>query len=172
MIPRFLPGLALLPIVLCACGDMRRPTRLRFTDRSLATAEKVASEIDMRLSSFESRQGDFRVGDTESRFTAWFDAGELRRIEEMLSVGEFGSSTIHYYFNNRALFLYREQANRSGAGKVGTAGERIERAFAYDSVGQLVESRKLVNGQPAPVEDYELMAVRNHTAELKRALQK
>lgn len=152
---------------------MRRPERLRFPDRSLQTVERIASEIDARLPRLEKKAGSFTAGEATSHYTAWFDVGELRKIEEQLSLGEYGSSTISYYFNNRSLFFYRELAQRSGMGRIGsTGGERVERAFAYDSVGQLVESRKLVNSQPTPIEEYELMSIRNHTAELKRELAK
>lgn len=158
-------------IGLAGCGEMRRAQRLHFPDRSLATVERVAAEIDARLNGFERRTGKLTSGDVTSVYTAWFDAGELRKIEERLSLGEYGSSTILYYFNNRTLFFYHELARRSGMGTVGTgAGERIERAFAYDSIGQIMESRKLVDGRPAALEDYEVMAVRNHAAELKREL--
>lgn len=152
---------------------MRRPERLRFPDRSLQTVERIASEIDARLTRLERKAGFFTAGEATSHYTAWFDAGELRKIEEQLNLGEYGTAKIFYYFNNRALFFYHELAQRSGMGRVGsTGGERVERAFAYDSVGQLVESRKLINGHPSPIEDYELMSVRNHTAELKRELAK
>jgi hypothetical protein len=151
---------------------MRRPERIRIADRSLATVEQVAAELDRRLPTFESRRGVFTVGEATSRYTAFFDAGELRHIEELLHLGEYGSSRIRYYFNNRALFLYLERAERSGMGGLGTSAEVTERAFAYDSIGQLSESRKTINGRPAPIEDYELMSVRNHTAELKRELSK
>lgn len=160
----------LLALLLSACGDMRRPRRLRIADRSLATVQQVAAELDSRLPDLESRRGAFTVGDVTSRYTAFFDAGELRHIEELLTLGEYGSSRIRYYFNNRALFLYLERAERSGMGGLGGAAEIVERAFAYDSVGQLAESRKTINGRPAPIEDYELMSIRNHTAELKREL--
>lgn len=152
---------------------MRRPERLRFPDRSLQTVERIASEIDARLTRLEKKAGSFTAGEATSHYTAWFDAGELRKIEEQLNLGEYGTAKISYYFNNRALFFYHELAQRSGMGRIGaTDGERVERAFAYDSVGQLVESRKLINGHPSPIEDYELMSVRNHTAELKRELAK
>lgn len=150
---------------------MRRPERLRFPDRSLQTVERIAAQIDGRLARWEKKTGSFTAGEATSRYTAWFDVGELRKIEEQLNLGEYGTAKISYYFNNRALFFYHENGQRSGMGRIGAgAGERIERAFAYDSIGQLVESRKLMNGQPAPIEDFELMSIRNHTAELKREL--
>lgn len=141
-------------------------------DRSLATVERVAAELDHRLPRLESRHGVFSAGEATSRYTAFFDAGELRHIEESLSMGEYGWARIRYYFNNRALFLYLERAERTGMGGLGVSKEIVERAFAYDSIGQLSESRKTINGRPAPIEDYELMSVRNHTAELKRELSK
>lgn len=152
---------------------MRRPERLRFPDRSLQTVEHIAAEIDQRLTRLERKAGSFTAGEATSHYTAWFDVGELRKIEEQLNLGEYGTSTISYYFNNRSLFFYRELAQRSGMGRIGSSGgDRVERAFAYDSVGQLVESRKMINGHPSPIEDYELMSIRNHTAELKRELAK
>jgi len=166
------PGFAVILLLLCACGDMRRPQRLRFADRSLATVERVAAELDQRLPSLEPHRGVFTAGEATSQYTAFFDAGELRHIEERLSLGEYGSSRIRYYFNNHALFLYLERAERSGMGGLGMSAEVTERAFAFDSAGQLSESRKTIHGRPAPIEDYELMAVRNHTAELKRELSK
>lgn len=169
---RSLPEFAAVTLLLCACGDMRRPQRLRLADRSLATLERVAAELDERLPNLESRRGAFTAGEATSQYTAFFDAGQLRHIEERLSLGEYGSSRIRYYFNNNALFLYLERAERSGMGGLGLSAEVTERAFAYDSVGVLSESRKTIDGRPAPIEDYELMAVRNHTAELKRELSK
>lgn len=116
----------------------------------------------------ESRRGEFSNGDARSQYTAWFDAGDLRKVEENLSLGEYGASHIAYYFYRNTLFYYREEAQRTGAGRVGIGmGERTERVFAYDSVNQLSEARKFVNGVRTPVEDYELMAIRNHMGLVK-----
>jgi hypothetical protein len=164
------PFFALIAVVfLSGCGDFRRPKRLVFPDRSLATVQRVAKEIDKDLNDLEVRNGSFSTDDATSKFTAWIDAGEVRRIEENLNLGEYGNSRILYYFHRNALFFYHELAQRSGAGRVG-GGEIVERDFAFDSYGQLVENRKVIQGRSAPIEDYELVAIRRHTDQLKREI--
>jgi hypothetical protein len=59
--------------------------------------------------------GHWLHGDTDSRFTAWFQDGELRYLEEV--VVRHGAASLHgrYYFEHDALFYY------SGESPAGTA---------------------------------------------------
>jgi hypothetical protein len=129
-----------------------------------------AAEIAARLSGFQRISGSWEDGDAASLISAYFEDGALRYLEEQVMLGDYGSAANAYYFDEGALF-YHETVSQFAASDADQPGEVEEVVFRllFRPDGQLVESLKWVNGEPATLEDTELRATLRRAALLRNA---
>jgi hypothetical protein len=135
---------------------------------------QAARSIDAQREAFTSETGEERIGDSDSRFTAYYQGdGEARHlvlIEESLSQGEFGAGEVRYYFQNDRLFSYQEDRTvrlRAEDGQPMPERREVVHLF-FDADGALLFEEKSVDGAPVVVEPYAVTAARNHGALLRR----
>jgi hypothetical protein len=67
-------------------------------------------------------EGRWTRGDADSRYVAYFDGGELRYLEENMSMGDYGSRQNRYYYEGGALFYYAGEKSSDVPGSTGPGG--------------------------------------------------
>ncbi len=104
------------------------------------------------------------MGDAASKYTALFANGALRRIDEKVSLGDYGSSSSRYYYDGAPYFAFEEKERTEGAGRV-----RISLRLYFGADGRLVDGRKSVDGVAVPVEDVDIRGAYRHAVALGEA---
>ena len=112
------------------------------------------------------------MGETRSAITGYFDGDDLRVIEEEMTMGEFGDASAKYfYLPGGKLFAYSEQKNaRSGTKSGVVKTEKVTLSLLFSESGALLEGKRSVDGEEAPLVGVEEQGVRMLARELEAAL--
>jgi hypothetical protein len=152
---RLVPALLM---VLAGCGGPRA-----HAPYTAATLEEQAAEVDRTAASMEKKSGGLTQGDADSKYTAWFENGRLRRIDEKLSLGDYGASSSRYYYDGVPYFAYEEKERNA------PQRQRISLRLYFDRSGKLLEGRKSIDGDSATVEDTDIRGAYSHAIALRDA---
>jgi hypothetical protein len=86
------------------------------------SAEDRAASIRDSAAQWPKVEGRWTRGDSDSRYVAYFDGGELRYLEEDLSMGDYGSRRNRYFYEDGALFYYAGEKSSDVPGSSGPGG--------------------------------------------------
>jgi hypothetical protein len=129
-----------------------------------ATAEAAvafARDADARRSGLDSARGRVTLGDSDARFTAWFEDGHVRAVRESVSFGDYGASVLDWYFAGDALVLVMERGTRVAAGPGAPAGSApVEMRIAFGPGGDTLEARRALAGEPVAFHPGWLLGIR------------
>ncbi len=87
----------------------------------LPAAER-AERIRASAAQWPKVEGRWTRGDADSRYVAHFEAGELRYLEENLSMGDYGTRLNRYFYEGGALFYYAGEKSSDVPGSTGPNG--------------------------------------------------
>jgi hypothetical protein len=87
-----------------------------------APAAERAALIRASAAQWPKVEGRWTRGDSDSRYVAYFDGGELRYLEESLSMGDYGSRQNRYFYEGGALFYYAGEKSSDVPGSTGPGG--------------------------------------------------
>jgi hypothetical protein len=87
-----------------------------------APASERADVIRTSAAQWPKVEGRWTRGDSDSRYVAYFDGGELRYLEENLSMGDYGSRQNRYFYEGGALFYYAGEKSSDVPGSTGPGG--------------------------------------------------
>ena len=87
-----------------------------------APAAERAAQIRASAAQWPKVEGRWTRGDTDSRYVAYFDGGELRYLEENMSMGDYGSRQNRYFYEGGALFYYAGEKSSDVPGSTGPGG--------------------------------------------------
>jgi hypothetical protein len=90
-------------------------------DTSAPAADR-ADSIRASAAQWPKVEGRWTRGDTDSRYVAYFDGGELRYLEENMSMGDYGSRQNRYFYEDGALFYYVGEKSSDVPGSTGPGG--------------------------------------------------
>lgn len=141
-----------------------------------AAAEVPAAEraeiVRASAAQWPKVEGRWTRGDTDSRYVAYFDGGELRYLEEDMSMGDYGSRRNRYFYDGGALFYYAGEKSSDVPGSTGPGGlppvvpvvaefrgPEVVRAVAREHFGEKKLDAAIVEG------------IRRHSAALAGAAQ-
>lgn len=161
------PALALL-VGACAPGRDAGAPASGDAEASLAAAEAAVAGVRARLDSMTRVDAALAQGDAASSFSAHYEDGKLRMLTESLDQGEYGRSEEEYYLVDGSVVYWAARGVRVRPGEPG-AMDSVRWRVALDGSGGVVAAEKLVNGEPAPLEESRAATIVRHAAELDRA---
>ena len=135
---------------------------------SLAAAEGVVAGMRARLGAMTRVDAALAQGDAASDFSAYYEDGELRVITESLDQGDYGQTEEEYFLADGGVVYWTARGVRARAGAPGTV-DSVRWRVALDGTGRVVAAEKLVNGEPAPLEDSRAETIVRHARDLERA---
>jgi uncharacterized lipoprotein YbaY len=131
-----------------------------------------ASEVDRRLAAYRRVDGVWRAGSASSRFEAHYLDGVLARVDERMTLGDYGSSDQRYYYRDGALSHYRSEGTRRSLGSGGkTVTQTVSLTLSLDSAGRVLAVRKLVDGKAVRVPEKDVAAAQSQARVLARLAQ-
>jgi hypothetical protein len=139
------------------------PTVLAPGNLALRSAEERAAGIEARRRSLPSRTGEISTGDGVSRFTAVFEANQLRVVEEHFDAGTRPYRRTRYYFDDDVLFYVVSDDPGDAPGD----GVRM----AFDAAGSVEAAARVEDGVEAPLDPQEGTRIRGHLIVLRAAAQ-
>lgn len=109
--------------------------------------DRLVASIRDSLSRLEASHGSREMGDTRLRYSAWSDGVDIVYLWEARQVGERGQSTVHLYFNDGSLVLYREDGVISL--HEGTTSRPVHRQLEmyFSNSGRMISGRLTLDGQ-------------------------
>lgn len=129
------------------------------TGDASAPAADRADSIRASAAQWPKVEGRWTRGDTDSRYVAYFDGGELRYLEENMSMGDYGSRQNRYFYEDGALFYYVGEKSSDVPGSTGPGGlppvvpvvaefrgPEVVRAVAREHFGEKKLDAALVEG--------------------------
>ncbi len=135
---------------------------------SLAAAEAAVAGLRARLDSMTRVDAALAQGDAASSFSAYYEDGALRALTESLDQGDYGRSEEEYFLVDGSVVYWAARGVRVRPGEPG-AMDSVRWRVALDGSGGVVAAEKLVNGEPAPLEESRAATIARHAAELDRA---
>lgn len=114
-----------------------------------ATAAEVAGfarAVEARLAELPGIEGRLATGDSDARFTAWFEGEHVRAVRESVAFGDYGRSELRWYFARDSLVLVTERGERSAAGRDGGGTMPVEMRLAFGPGGDTLEARRVLGG--------------------------
>lgn len=161
------PALALL-VGACAPGRDAGAPASGDAEASLAAAEAAVAGVRARLDSMTRVDAALAQGDAASSFSAYYEGGALRALTESLDQGDYGRSEEEYFLVDGSVVYWAARGVRVRPGEPG-AMDSVRWRVALDGSGGVVAAEKLVNGEPAPLEESRAATIVRHAAELDRA---
>ncbi len=160
----------LILALLAACAPGRDAGEPGSTDApaGLAAAEAAVAAMRARLDSMTRVDAALAQGDAASSFSAYYEGGALRVITESLDQGDYGRSEEEYFLVDGRVVFWTARGVRVRAGEPG-AMDSVRWRVALDGSGGVVAAEKLVNGEPASLEESRAATIVNHARELERA---
>lgn len=135
---------------------------------SLDGAEAAVAGLRTRLDSMTRVDAALAQGDAASSFTAYYEGDELRVITESLDQGDYGRSEEEYFLVDGNVVYWTARGVRVRPGEPG-AMDSVRWRVALDGSGGVVAAEKLVNGEPAGLEESRAATIVHHARELDRA---
>jgi hypothetical protein len=147
-------------VALAAAGCGARPARdaeaarLAAADTAARPATREAAAAFAagalaRRAQLDSVRGAVTLGDGVSRFTAWFESGQVRAVRESVSFGDYGASVIEWAFAGGAPVAVAERGTRLATARDGAAGrEPVEMWIAFGPGGDTLAARRVLAGVP------------------------
>ena len=135
-----------------------------------------ATAVELGLDGYREVDGTWQAGDTDARYTAYFDADTLRLIEAIMNRGDYGDATVAYYFDAPGLsagptpfyVVQDEQRVRLDPREAGRR-DTIQTRAAFAADGTVVAGEQTVNGERGDAPPIELRGLRNHARALAEA---
>ena len=126
-----------------------------------------ATAVELGLDAYREVDGTWQAGDTEARFTAYFDADSLRLIEAIVDRGDYGDATSAYYFERGQPFyvVQDEQRTRLDPRENGRR-DTVQTRVAFGPDGAVVAAEQIVNGAVQAAPPIEVEGVWNHARAL------
>jgi hypothetical protein len=147
-----LPVASLL-LIPCSCSRNPNPPR----------PEETRSMVNALKGSLRQVEGTVTTGDTTSIFTAWVDEKKIYLIREEWQSGPDGAlsqGVSSYYLNGGKLIVYESRNSLRDPGRITSEPTTVDIEFLYSPTGELVASRKAVNGHAAKPEGKEIDGAR------------
>lgn len=128
-----------------------------------------ATAVELGLDAYREVDGTWQAGDTDARFTAYFDADALRLIEAIMTRGDYGDATATYYFAEGAPFyiVQDEQRTRLDPREAGRR-DTIQTRAAFEPDGTVAASEQTVNGELSDAPQIEIQGLWNHAQALAK----
>ncbi len=159
-----------LALLAAACAPARDDTAPAGADAaaSLAAAEAAVAGLRARLGTMTRVDAGLAQGDATSAFSAYYEDGKLKAIVESLDLGDYGRSEEEYFLADGNVVYWTARGVRARPGTAG-ATDSVRWRVALDGSGGVVAGEKLVNGEPAPLEESRAATITGHARELARA---
>ncbi len=140
-------------------------SRTALASEAITNTDKV---LDQAGSSF---RGQLTIGETQTKYTAWFLAGKLVRINTSSSPEDYGSRSDQLYFAEdttneripllRASYLTAKRIVHAGAASVPSGYEQVIQKIILDDAGKPLVTIKTVDKQKQDVTALDITAARN-----------
>jgi hypothetical protein len=131
----------------------------------LKDARLSASTLSARKLMYKKVEGIFAQGQP-AKYKAYYSGEVLRIVLEEFDLGDYGESEKEYFLDAEGrLFYYVASDERAKQ----SAKEKVKTRIAYNASGQVVDSEKIVNGQPGKPSAAEMKAVRSRFDALRKA---
>jgi hypothetical protein len=141
------------------------------TPSQVTVFDKEADEIDSRLRQMKRVDGEWMTGDVATRYSAYFDGGQLMHIDADRTSGELAATKVEIYFDGDEPFRYAERGYQEVRGR-SRSGEPIETdsielLFVFDRSGKPVNALKWINMIPAEPSQTEIADARSYADSLR-----
>lgn len=131
----------------------------------LQDARLSASTLTARKLMYKKVEGTFTKGQP-AKYKAYYSGEVLRVVQEESVLGDYGESEKEYFLDAEGrLFYYVASDERPKQ----SAKEKVKTRIAYNASGQVVESERLINGQPGKLSAAEIKAVKARFDALRKA---
>jgi hypothetical protein len=131
----------------------------------LRDARLSATTLTARKLMYKKVEGMFSKGQP-AKYKAYYSGEVLRIVQEESALGDYGESEKEYFLDAEGrLFYYVASDDRTKQ----SAKEKVKTRIAYNASGQVVESERLVNGQPGKLSAAEIKAVKTRFDALRKA---
>jgi hypothetical protein len=131
----------------------------------LSDARLSATTLTARKLMYKKVEGMYTKGQP-AKYRAYYSGEVLRIVQEESSLGEYGESEKEYFLDAEGrLFYYVASDQRTKQ----SAKEKVKTRIAYNTSGQVVESERLVNGQPGKLSATEMKAIKARFDALRKA---
>uniref|UniRef100_A0A832I3Q2 Uncharacterized protein n=1 Tax=Eiseniibacteriota bacterium TaxID=2212470 RepID=A0A832I3Q2_UNCEI len=121
-------------------------------------AEAFAAAAHARLAGLDSVRGRLALGDSDARFTAWFEHGHVRAVRESVDFGDYGSSVLRWTFARDSVVLVTEDGARAAPG--GAPPAPVEMRVAFGPGGDTLAARRALGGEPVAFHPGWLLGIR------------
>ena len=171
--------LAVAGALLAGChakGPVQHVVSTAFTNHEGAPTQvtafdKEADDIDSHLQQMQRVDGEWMTGDVATRYSAYFDGGQLKHIDADRTSGELAATKMEIYFDGDEPFRYAERGYQEVRGR-SRSGEPIETdsielLFVFDRGGKPVSALKWVNMIPAEPSQTEIANARSYSDSLR-----
>lgn len=130
-------------------------------------AALVAALDSSTMAAMEQKTGTWQSADAASEWRSRASGGKIRMVDERMKVGETSSRRISHYYTDdgklSALIEFRIQTVMASDKSPGQQFVLMKLEFAGDSVSH---QEKTVDGNPQPIEPYEIDNARKHSMEM------
>ena len=133
-------------------------------------ASALEARIEARRGGLVRKPGSTVAGDAVSQWTAFYDGDALLLIDDSVSLGDYGSSRVRFYFDAGRLRAYREEGRRADAASGEKGMREISTRIVFDAAGAVAASTYQVNGRDAPLPAAKVEEARNRSGDLLRRL--
>lgn len=136
------------------------------------TAAERAERIAAAAAQWPKVEGRWTRGDTDSRYTAYFDGERLRYLDEQMGMGDYGSRHHRYWFDDGALFYYEGEKSSDvpGGTKPGMLPPVVPVVAEFRG-GEVVRAVAREHYGEKKLDDATVAGIRNHAAALAGAAQ-
>jgi hypothetical protein len=137
-----------------------------------ATGAERADRITAAAAQWPKVEGRWTRGDTDSRYTAYFDGERLRYLDERMGMGDYGSRRHRYWFDDGALFYYEGEKSSDvpGGTKPGMLPPVVPVVAEFRG-GEVVRAVAREHYGEKKLDDATVAGIRNHAAALAGAAQ-
>ena len=138
----------------------------------LQDARLSASTLTARKLMYKKVEGTFTKGQP-AKYKAYYSGEVLRVVQEESVLGDYGESEKEYFLDAEGRLFYYvasdERPKQSAKEPKQSAQEKVKTRIAYNASGQVVESERLINGQPGKLSAAEIKAVKARFDALRKA---